>query len=310
MFADPRAVFPTDRLGEIRDITPLTLGMSGAQVHAVTTDKGAYVVRIQGPDAPGFERVLALYRLVSDHGVAPRLVHVDEAARCTVTEKISGVLFAQAFGAPETRGAAMGSLVERLATLHSIPVSDLKGAVAPVLSPREVWNEHSQRPGFPAWALPLGKRLEEAEALLAADPRRVLCHCDLNPGNMLWDGKRVWLLDWDVASLQHPYTDLATFSNFVMLPDDAAFGLAAAEQGAPLTPEQKKTFLALRDVMRIVFGCIFLRFVPDLQAVAVPSREEAPTLAEVYAGMQTGAIDLKSADGQVRMACAVLAQVH
>ncbi|MED5525600.1 MAG: choline/ethanolamine kinase family protein [Pseudomonadota bacterium] len=50
----------------------------------------------------------------------------------------------------------------------------------------------------------LAYRLVEASPL-----PEVPAHVDLNPENCLWQGERLWLIDWEYASLADPYYDLA-----------------------------------------------------------------------------------------------------
>jgi len=40
---------PEDRVGVVQRIEPITMGLSGASVHAVTTSRGAYVLRATFP---------------------------------------------------------------------------------------------------------------------------------------------------------------------------------------------------------------------------------------------------------------------
>lgn len=42
--------------------------------------------------------------------------------------------------------------------------------------------------------------------------RPVLCHNDLLPANLIWDGSRLWLIDWEYAGMGHPLFDLASVS--------------------------------------------------------------------------------------------------
>jgi thiamine kinase-like enzyme len=39
-----------------------------------------------------------------------------------------------------------------------------------------------------------------------------LCHNDMLPANVLDDGERVWIVDWEYAGMSHPLFDLAGFS--------------------------------------------------------------------------------------------------
>lgn len=304
---DPRSFFPTHKFGEIQDITPITMGMSGAAVYSVTTEKGSFILRIHGADRKLWERSLILQALAADHGVAPPLVLIDKKAAATVMVKVQGMPFGYAVAQPTLRHAVLTSLVEQLRALHAIPTAGL-----PVNDPMKmswnVWNDQVKRPGFPAWAVPLRSRLEAAEAVLAQDRRQVLSHCDPNPANLMWDNQRVWLVDWEQAGLAHPYLDLSIVSNFLALPDATALELLAAQEDATPDAEQQKVFLAIRGLTRVIFGTIFLSLVPDLETVTFASPDATPTLLQCYQMMATGQLQMSQPQGQAQFAAALLAQ--
>ncbi|HZJ65312.1 MAG TPA: phosphotransferase [Kofleriaceae bacterium] len=308
MTIDPREVFPA-HLGEICDVGRIAGGLSGADVYTVTSATGAFVLRIQGEQRAAWSRTIALQRLASDAGVAPRLAWVDEARAISVSVKIDGVPFAVAVGDPAQRAAALMSVTEALARLHGIP---LDPALVPPLDllavSRAIWASQRRRPGFPAWAAALENRLEAACAIAARDERRVFSHNDLNPMNMLWDGQRVWLLDWDTAGAAHPYMDLATLSNFLNLPDGDALGLLAAQERAPIDGAGREMLAAYRELSRIVYGSVFLKLVPDLAAITFASRAETLTLADCYARMAAGTLSPYEPGGQAMIAVALFKQ--
>src|SRR5581483_3768020 len=53
--------------------------------------------------------------------------------------------------------------------------------------------------------------LEDARGLSRriAPFRPVLCHNDLLSANLIDDGRRLWLVDWEYAGIGHPLFDLA-----------------------------------------------------------------------------------------------------
>jgi aminoglycoside phosphotransferase (APT) family kinase protein len=289
-------------------VKEIEIGMSGALVHMVTTDSGEYVLRrVRVPRPPTWEREMAIHRLVSAHGIAPRLEWVDESAAATVSARIRMPTPAGAFGDAESRPRVIASLVATLAKLHAIPLDGVTAA-DPLVATRDAWSEQSVRPGFPDWAMPLADHVDECERLLASDPRRVLSHNDLNPANILWDGERVWLVDWEVSGATHPYYDLAVASLFLMLDDATGLALLGAQERATLTPEQVETFRALRRLANTMYGAIFMKLAPELTGL-VPSRlEDAPTLAQVYAMLGSGALSLRSSEGKIAFGSAVLRQ--
>ncbi len=48
------------------------------------------------------------------------------------------------------------------------------------------------------------------------DDDLVSCHNDLKPENVLFDGERIWLVDWEAAFLNDRYADLAVAANFLV----------------------------------------------------------------------------------------------
>jgi thiamine kinase-like enzyme len=61
--------------------------------------------------------------------------------------------------------------------------------------------------------------------------RPVLCHNDLLPANLIDDGTRLWLVDWEYAGAGHPLFDLANASANAGFSDDQDRDLLAAYRG-------------------------------------------------------------------------------
>ena len=304
---DLRSLLPTELLGDIREIQPITIGLSGASVHAVTASRGEFILRVQHGDRVTWERMLTMQRLAAASGVAPPVVHVDADALATVSARVPGESFGRAVAQPAIRPAAFKSLIEKLTKLHAIPADGLPTR-DPVCYTRDVWAAQATRPGFPDWARSLETRIDAAAARIAQDPRKVFSHCDLNPVNLFWDGSEVWLIDWEAAGLAHPYLDLAILANFLVLPDEPALGLLSAQERAPIDGDARSVFAALRDLARIIYGSIFLGLVPDLTQVAIPSRQEAPVLTQCYAMLAAGTLVMSEPRGQALMGAALLKQ--
>jgi thiamine kinase-like enzyme len=61
--------------------------------------------------------------------------------------------------------------------------------------------------------------------------RPVLCHNDMLPANLIDDGKRLWLLDWEYSGAGHPLFDLAHVSTTTSLSLEQQSALLAAYPG-------------------------------------------------------------------------------
>jgi thiamine kinase-like enzyme len=72
--------------------------------------------------------------------------------------------------------------------------------------------------------------LEDVRALSRriAPFRPVLCHNDLLPANLIDDGRRLWLVDWEYAGVGHPLFDLANVSANVALGEEREIALLSS----------------------------------------------------------------------------------
>ena len=299
---------PEAQVGVVQSITPISQGLSGAGVYGVKTSRGDYVLRVQGRqlDDDYFARQLRVLRRVAAAEIAPALAHVDEAARVVVSVRVQGMPVSAALANPADRPRVLGSVIEQLRRLHALDTTGITRQ-EPLPHARQAWEKQRVRPGFPAWAADLGASFDRIARVLEADPRLTLNHNDMNPGNVLWDGPRAWLVDWEQSGVGHPYFDLASLALFLRLDDAAVFGLAAAHDGAALTDVSRASLRALRKLSGLLCGLIFLELVEDLRLGVAASVAEAPTLAACYEGMRSGELPLQSQAGQLAFGQALLA---
>jgi aminoglycoside phosphotransferase (APT) family kinase protein len=296
--------WPVDHFGSVTSSRPITMGLSGAHVIAVVTEKGEFILRVSASTSHDAVRSLRLLRLVSDHDIAPPLLWTSDDGRATVSVKIPGSLM-DTRSDVEARKRAMESIADMLRRLHALPVDDVE-PTDPVAAARTVWRAFSARADVPQWILSLADAFDDCEARLASDRRRVLSHNDVNPGNVLWDGQRAWLADWDAAGANHPYYDLATLAMFHAMPDDSANALLSRQEGAVLTENDLAMFSALRTVSGILAGTTSLQSVSNLAALGITTVSEAPTHQQFGKMFAAGKIDLRTESGRGIFGAALL----
>ncbi len=302
------ALLPEAQVGRIDRIEPITIGQSGAGVYAVTASRGAFILRLQpSADAATFANRLLILRRAAEGGVTPPVVYVDEAARAVVTVRVNGMPLPAALGDPGQRDRALASVVDGLRAVHALDPSGIAEST-PLAHARAAWQQQHTRPAFPPWAQPLPTAFDAIASVLAGDSRRAFNHNDVNPMNVMWDGTKAWLVDWDVAGLGHPHYDLATLAMFLRLDDPAAFGLCARHDGAPLDEPARGVFRALRQTSALLCGLVFLGLSDDLSSRPAPTLQEAPSLGECYVAMRTGQLDLGGARGRTTFGLALLAE--
>lgn len=291
------ACLPDHLRGATTSITPLAGGLSGAGVYRVEAPAGTYVLKVAGDAAPlaAWRQTLAIQRRAGDAGVAPRVIHADEARRAVVAEHVVNRGLAPRLFNPQTRAATLRQLGQTIRRVHALPLPD--GA-----SPRDpvevIASLRAQRAGF---AIPAFVAAAIDDVLARPAPPRarplVTSHNDLNPSNLAFDGERVRLLDWDAAGPNDPFYDLAAVAVFLRLDAAAAAALIAAYDDAP-PAALPADFVHARRLVAAVCASLFL----DLARQAghpggdVPI-DRAPTLQEVHGLIGAGVLAPGSADG-------------
>ena len=259
------------------------------------------VLEIAAPNTPVAEwrRRLHTQELAANAGLAPPVIHVDEARRAVLTALVTDRSFPAFYGDPRTHEAAIAKLGTMLRCVHELPLP----ADAPESDPREllatIW------PGLSTgFALP-GFVREAVDRLLTehAPPRDrplVLCHNDVNPSNIIYDGERLWLVDWDTAGPNDALYDLATVSVFLRMDEVACQQLIAVHDDQPMAALPAR-FAYCRRLVAVMCGALFLhlaRASGHTGATGEESLESTLQLGELYQRMRSGMLDPGTAEGQ------------
>ncbi len=90
--------------------------------------------------------------------------------------------------------------------------------------------------------------------------RPVLCHNDLLPANLIDDGRRIWLVNWEYAGIGHPLFDLANVSSNAELDEDLEASMLATyretEEADPRDLAELRIFKAVSLLREALWGVI------------------------------------------------------
>ncbi len=127
------------------------------------------------------------------------------------------------------------------------------------------------------------------------EPDMVSSHNDLfKPDNILFDGHRVWLVDWEAAFLNDRYADLAVVANQIVS-NDAEERLYLQEYfGQPPDPYQLARFFLMQQVVHMFYAMAFL-FIGS-SGEPLDQSEKAPQFNAFQRRMWTGEVNLKDKD--------------
>ena len=141
-----------------------------------------------------------------DAGVGPEVVAwLEEEGGCLVTAFVAG----QALEPADVR-ADVARVAQALRDVHHAH------RVHATFSPFEMGGRYRDLVLGRGGTLP--ERADEAQAVAgqirdALPPYKpVLCHNDLLPANLLDDGDRLWIVDWEYAGMGDPFFDLGNLS--------------------------------------------------------------------------------------------------
>ncbi len=153
----------------------------------------------------------AVTALAAHYGIAPQVMAFDSKIPAMVTAYVAGV------HRQKLARAALSRLAQVLRMLHGIDTHALD---------------------LPTIALNTMIEADRSEITLALEtiayhpPSAVLCHHDLNPGNIIWGAHTVTLIDFEYAGLNDPCFDVAAVCVEFDLDGDAEAWWLGAYYGA------------------------------------------------------------------------------
>jgi len=191
----------------ISGITAMAGGATTASVYRVEAGQRRYLLRIEGEPSPlRNPHQYVSMRIATEAGIAPDIRYLDEAARIVVIDFIEQQPLKTYPGGPRALAQALGELFSRLQATAVFPYYvNYADIVARLFA-------HVRRTGLFAAGL-LDAHVERLElvqqAYDAGASGLVSSHNDPTPNNILFDGKRLWLIDWESACRNDPLVDAA-----------------------------------------------------------------------------------------------------
>ncbi|HWD28180.1 MAG TPA: phosphotransferase [Rhizomicrobium sp.] len=270
------------------DIAPLTEGGSTAFVYRVTHNGNRYLLRAEGEHSPlrNPHQYVSL-RLAAEAGLAPPLRYLDESSGVLVADFIAQQPLRAYPGGAEALARALGEIAARLREAPLFPYfTDYPAIVDRLFA-------HVVRTGLFAPGL-LDPYTERLAAIVARwrPARLVSAHNDLNPRNILFDGTRLWLIDWESAYRGDPLIDVAVLlDNFA--PTPALETALLAGWGAQADPAELADARALT---RLYYAGYFLSASATVPRTAHETDLSAPSAAQFLDGVEAGRFQPRTHD--------------
>ena len=292
-------------------VVPLTGGLSGALVYRIRVGGIAYVLRIERPadelHDPG--RWYRCMQTAADAFLAPRVRHACAADGVAIMDFIPERSLVMDYAG--TKSDLVVELAQAIRALHATPafppLMDYLDGVEGILGQLRA----SGLMAAEALAEPLARYAEVAATWRRLPAELVSSHNDLNPRNVLYDGTRLWLVDWEASFRADRWVDLAAVANFfTSTPAEEDLLLRTYFGEAPDEARRARMFLA-RQINHVFYGAIFLLgAAAERPGTRLPgTRLEAPPLADLHRRLGEGDFVLEAWEnrvsyGQARLASA------
>src|SRR5579884_2857362 len=288
---------------EFEKICDLSRGAGANPVFRIVVQGSAFLLRIN-LRAGDLARHFTCMKAAAEAGLAPRVWYTSIEDRISITDFVEAV--------PLAATDALVCLPATLRKLHALP--PFPAAPKHInTSCTFLLNKGTALEGFiqrfrAANLLPKG----EAEELLAGYsqvaavyPRRdsdmVSSHNDLfKPDNILFDGRRVWLVDWEAAFLNDRYADLAVVAN-LLVTNEAEESLYLQEYfGKPPDSYQLARFFLTQHLAHIFYTMAFVFMSSATEPVNLC--EDVPDFRDFQRRLWTGEINLESKEMKIAYA--------
>jgi len=270
----------------IGTIAPVMGGASGALAFRIGIGNRRHLLRIEGPASPlrNPHQYLSM-RIAAEAGIAPGIHAIDEAARIVAMDFIEERPLETYPGGACALAQALGETLARVQATSPFP----RFVEYPDIVAR-LW-AHVCRTGlFAPGAFDIHNdhlaRIREAYVWDSA--KSVSSHNDPLPRNILFDGKRLWMIDWESAYRNDPLVDAAIMlDSFAPSPELEAMLLRAWLGRAP--DEMLRGRLTLvRALTRLYYAGVLLSASAAAAWTIADTDLTAPTVPELQQAIRQG----------------------
>lgn len=242
----------------IRQRTRVIGGASSATLFRVEAGDLDLLVRLEGPESLLLKRNphrFAAMKISADAGIAPHVHYIDEVAGLTITDFIGQKPIAEFPGGPVPLAHALGEMFRTLQQQAEFaPLVDYRELLAEMLANLATSGRFGENVLDPYAA----ELAHVVRGLDWSDARWVASHNDPNPNNILYDGERLWLIDWEAGYRNDPMVDLCIVSDAFAVRAEELEALLTAWLGRAPSATEHDRFKSVRRLTRLYYAVFLL----------------------------------------------------
>ena len=283
---------------EVADIILLAGGLSASVVYKITVNDQPYVLKLDSGTPNNINDELTCMEIAANGGMAPQVYYLNIADGVSISAFIKSEPLQTVFPSIELR---LQALAQTIKAMHELPLftkeSSLLDTVDGLISQ------------FKASNILTGPVFDEGFAYYELlkkhypwdDTDKVSSHNDLNPNNMVCDGEKIWIIDWDAAFKNDRYVDLAITANFFVTNDEHEHIFLQSYFGEDLNDYNRARFFLMRQVCRLVYAMLMFKLADTSNPMGMghdPNMQNI-NLSDVKQQLGAGKINLAGYDGQL-----------
>jgi len=303
-----KALLVTFQATDADDIILLAGGLSSALVYKIAVNGRSYILRIvmQPTAFQDPARQFECMNLAAAAGIAPRVYYTDAADALSITDFIESKPIVGQFS-DEELAVRYAQIVK---SIHALPIfpalTDYLDGVDMLIANYKSFGLLPES----ATAELLDRYAEIARGYPRHQPDLVASHNDLHPNNILFDGDKIWVIDWEAAFRNDRYVDLAIrgrlYSDNVALEET----YLRAYFGDDLDDYKRARYFLMQQVSHVFYGMVFMWLIALARTpeTIIDTCMDAPRLKEIHARIGAGEVAIGSIDGQLQYAKALLGE--
>lgn len=277
--------------GRVTGLQRVPGGASGALAYRVDAGADSYLLRIEtGLNALQNPGHYACMKAAADAGIAPPLRWVDPGRGVALMDFVTQRPLSGYPGGPGALARDLGVLIRRLQDSTVFPAAEITyleliDRMLGFLRRSRVFGAGLLDPHAEGFARIRAAYPSDSVALVSS-------HNDPNPRNILFDGSRLWLVDWETAYQNDPLTDLAVVTHELAGTPELQDVLLRSWLGGEPDAATRARLVLVRQLTRLFFACaLFRHFASDPERVPDPHLT-ALTPEQFVAALQGGRLQV------------------